>query len=306
MRFFSVLCLSLALALLVLTISTAQEKEQKKEVDTAKRKVPVSTCGKCGWWKVGTAPLKCPECKATRDNFKDGEKEIKVGPELVPNFGFEKGTSTPDGWDDVDDLTTFHVKRPDGKGKCLKCDSDVYEKEVAVRREEMKKSRDKRPKATPKTPTSGKKYNTVAGGKGALLWSDYIDVEPGAEYMLSAEVNTYAPEVFVYIKGYTEHKGERRIIYKGRLVCKPEDKNELGQWKYYYRQFTPENPHNKKLQVKWVKVMLMIFWPPGEAYLDNISIRKILEPGKNEEKPKEKVQEPEEEKKEDKPEGKKE
>ena len=217
------------------------------------------------------------------------EDGSRLGPELLPQGNFEKAkknAKTPEGWDDVDDLTSFYVDRPDGNGKCLKFDSDVYDKEARARREEMKLPRDKRPPAKPKTPTTGPKYDTVAGGSGALLWSDYADVEPGATYRLVAEVNTYAPEVKIFIKGYMTHRGERRIAYKKYLKCKPEDEGELGKWKYYSTDFTPGNPYNKRIKIEWVKVMIMVFWPPGEAYVDNVSIKKIVKPGGDEEKKK--------------------
>lgn len=210
-----------------------------------------------------------------------------LGPELLPQGDFEKGKDSPDGWDEVDDLTSFYVKRADGsgkEGKCLKFDSDVYNKEVEARKKEMKLAKKKRPRAKPKTKTTGKKYNTVAGGKGALLWSYYVEVEPGDTYRLVAQVKTYAPEVKIFVKGYAKVRGRMRIGYKKYLTCKPQDQNELGQWKFYTTDFIPQNPHNKKLKFKWIKVMIMVFWPPGEAYVDNISIRKILKTTKKDDK----------------------
>jgi len=217
------------------------------------------------------------------------EDGANLGPELLPQGDFENGEGSPEGWDEVDDISGYWVKRPGGKGKCLKFDSDIYPKDVDARAEEMKLPRDKRPKARPKTPTSGKKYNTIAGGRGALLWSDYVEVEPGATYRFVAEVNTYAPETKLFIKGYTEIKGERRIGYKKYLKCIPEDKNDLGSWKFYSQDFTVENPYNKSMKFKWVKVMIMVFWPPGEAYIDNVSIKKVIAPGKKEDGKEEKT-----------------
>jgi len=201
--------------MLLLTALPAQEKEKPGNgAGESTRKVPVAVCSKCGHWEVGTAPLKCPECKATRDRFRDEERNVRVGPELAPNYGFEKGKGSPEGWDEVDDLSSYWVERPGGGGKCLKFDSDVYPEDVDARAEEMKLPAGKRPRAKPKKPTSGPKYDTIAGTRGALLWSEYIEVEPGANYLLCVEVNTYAPETKVFIKGYAEVKGERRIGYK--------------------------------------------------------------------------------------------
>ncbi len=213
----------------------------------------------------------------------------KLGPELLSNGDFEKakkGAKTPEGWDDVDGLTSFYVKRPGGKGKCLKFDSDVYDKEAQARYKEMKQPRKERPPAKMKTPTTGKKYNTIAGLGGALLWSEYVEATPYVTYRLVAEVNTYAPQVKIFIKGYAEVKGYRRNVYKKYLNCIPKDKNELGTWKYYSQDFTPQNS-NKKLKIEWIKVQIMVFWPPGEAYVDNISVKQIVEPPKEKKQPKE-------------------
>jgi hypothetical protein len=211
-----------------------------------------------------------------------------LGPELLPQGDFEKGKDSPDGWDEVNDLSSYYVDRPGGKGKCLKFDSDVYPADVEKRAKEMELPRDKRPKAKPKKPTSGPKYDTIAGGSGALLWSDYFDVEHEATYRFVAEVNTYAPEAKLFIKGYALVEDERRIVYKKYLKCIPEDKNELGSWKFYSQDFTPQHPSYK---IQWAKVEIMVFWPPGEAYIDNISIKKVLKE-EEQEKP-----EPKEEKK---------
>jgi hypothetical protein len=118
------------------------------------------------------------------------------------------------------------------------------------------------------------------------MWSDYFKVEHGSTYRIVAEVNTYAPEVKIFTKGYALIKKDRRIVYKKYLRCIPEDKNELGKWKYYSQDLTFKSSGDK-YKVQWAKIMIMSYWPSGDAYVDNISVKKVLEKGKEEKKEKE-------------------
>jgi hypothetical protein len=233
------------------------------------------------------------------------EDGAKLGDELITNGDFEKGKDSPDGWDEkkLDNLTTFYIKRPGGKGKCLKFDSDVYDKEAKARYKEMKLPKDKRPKAKAKTPTTGPKYNTIGGLGGALMWSEYFDVEHGSTYRIVAEVNTYAPEVKIFTKGYALFKKDRRVVYKKYLSCIPEDKNELGTWKYYSQDLTFQSSGDK-YKVRWAKIMIMVYWPAGEAYVDNISVKKVTKQDEEEKKEEKEEEKKEEDKEEDKKEDK--
>lgn len=210
---------------------------------------------------------------------KTNEKPEKLGEEVLLNGDFEKPDEdckdVPAGWDEPDDLTVFWVANPHGDGKVLKFDSAVLKNEVKARKEEMKIPREKRPKAKPKTPpTEKQKYGTIAATYGAQIWSHYFPLEHGKTYIVSVRYLSERPKAKLFIKGYAEFGKERRIVYRAHLPLNPK-KDELNRWKEFWMEFTPKNP-NPNLKVKWGKVELMIYWPPGIAYADDVSIRPVL------------------------------
>jgi len=212
------------------------------------------------------------------------EKPKNLGEEVLPNGDFEKADKKckdiPAGWDEPDELTVFWVDSPDGKGKVLKFDSAVLEDEVKARKEEMKLPREKRPKPKPKTePTERQKYKTIAATYGAQIWSHYFPLEHGKTYVVSVRYYSERPKAKLFIKGYAEFGKERRIVYRAHLPLDPK-KDELNSWKEFWMEFTPQNP-NPNLKVKWGKVKLMIYWPPGVAYADDVSIRPLLKEKNN-------------------------
>ncbi|MCX7702742.1 MAG: hypothetical protein N2234_01375 [Planctomycetota bacterium] len=204
------------------------------------------------------------------------EKPKNLGEEIVKNGDFESGKETPDGWDEPNDLTVFWVTDEDGKNKVLKFDSAVLEEEVKARNEEMKKAREERPKAKVKTePTEKQKYSTIAASYGAQIWSDYFSLKTGQSYLLTVRYKSGNPSAKVFVKGYAEFGEEKRIVYKAHLPIDPK-KEDLNKWVEYWMVFTPK-ASNPKNEVKWGKVELMIYWPPGVAYVDDVSIRPVLE-----------------------------
>jgi len=205
---------------------------------------------------------------------------------LVPNGSFEEGAKgIPKGWSRPDDLTTFWVKAPERNGKCLKVDTDVYREEYLARRKEMEK--DPVPPAKPKTPTKGKKYDTVAGVEGVPYYSAWIPVESGRSYRLEvdfrAESGRKAPKVF--IKGYLldprrPKPYRRRVAYKKYLTCKGSE-----EWKTFRTVF---NPTARNPEVRWIRVMLFAYWPPGVYYFDNVKVVPLAEEGEEKSKAPEK------------------
>jgi len=214
------------------------------------------------------------------------EKPKNLGDEIIKNGDFETGKDAPEAWDEPNDLTVYWCANPDGKGKVLKFDSAVLEEEVKARNEEMKKPKEERPKAKQKTePTDAQKYGTIAASYGAQIWSDYFPLKAGQSYLLTVRYKSGSPAAKVFIKGYAEFGEERRIVYKAHLPVDPK-KEDLNKWVEYWMVFTPRasNPNN---EVKWGKVELMVYWPPGVAYFDDISVRPVLEEKKPDgEKPK--------------------
>ena len=121
------------------------------------------------------------------------------------------------------------------------------------------------------TPTSGPKYDTVAGVEGVPYYSDWIEVERGRSYRLEVDFRSgsgrKAPKVFV--KGYIldprrPKPYRRRVAYKKYLTCKGTEK-----WKTFRTVF---NPTARSGEVRWIRVMIFAYWPPGIYYFDNVKV----------------------------------
>ena len=202
------------------------------------------------------------------------KKPTKLGPELVENGDFESGKEVPKGWDEPDELTTFWVKSPDGKGKCLKFDNDILLSDLKKRWKEMKLPRDKRPPAKiSHRPTQKEQYSTVAATYGAQIWSQYFPLEHGKKYLFSLRFWSKGPKMEAFVKGYAEIDGEKREVYRAHLPCMPK-KEDLNKWCQFWMVFKVRHPSFK---VKWGRVHLLVYWPRGVAYVDDVSVRAVLE-----------------------------
>jgi len=184
---------------------------------------------------------------------------------LVLNGDFESGVNRPTGWDAPDNLTTFWTTKGTRSGKCIKMDTDVYMTDWERRKKELKENPDA--PAWSKTPTSGNKYDTIGGNDGVSFYSAPIPVKKGKSYTLCMDVKSDQPHATpkVFIKGYTLHKGEMRVIYKTYLNCRLKG----TAWQHFEQTF---NPTAKTPTVAEMRVMLFSYWPPGEYFFDNIKI----------------------------------
>jgi hypothetical protein len=195
---------------------------------------------------------------------------------LVANGSFEAGKNgIPEKWQRPDGLASFWVKDSKRPGMCLKIDDDVYKQEYLDRQNEMEKNPVPPPK--PKTPTKGPKYDTIAGVDGVSFYSEWIAVTPGQYYRLDVDFRTEGekktPKVFV--KGYfldskRPEPYQRRVKYKKFLNC-PGDET----WKTFSMTFCPTT---RDTDVKWMRVMLFAYWPPGIYYFDNVKLVPVPPP----------------------------
>lgn len=203
------------------------------------------------------------------------KKPTKLGPELLKNGSLESGKGrAPDGWNEPDNLTVFWSESPDGRGKCLKFDNDVLLSDLKRRWKEMKLPPDKRPPARlSRRPTEKEKYKTVAATYGAQIWSAYFPLEHGKKYLFSLRFYSKGPRMEAFVKGYAEIEGEKREVYRAHLPCKPR-KDDLNRWKEFWMVFKVRHP---SYNVKWGRVQLLVYWPRGVAYVDDVSVRKVLE-----------------------------
>jgi hypothetical protein len=232
---------------------------------------------------------------------KEMPPKVKPGAKnLVPNGDFEAGTDSPTGWQKVDGLTTFWVKDPDGKrGKVLKFDTDVlqsqgYEWWVKVAKDAKAKD------APKKLPTVEPKYDTLAGLDGVWYWSDYFPIEPGKSYWLTVDVK--GPEIMAWLVGYPE-KGSTdfgseakafqeyfrekkagkprenvrgfnsilaKYVYRGQLKA-----GGPNEWRTYSRRALPFRPTKVTPNVRWGRILLLPYWPPGVYYVDNVRLVEV-------------------------------
>jgi len=226
------------------------------------------------------------------------------GPNIVPNPGFEKGKEGPEFWALPDKLTSFW-ETGGVKGKCIRMDTDVYRSEWAANHE-------KPGSVTKKTITSGLKYDTVGGTTGVALYSYPIPVDLDAWYVVEYDSKGPGGEVFIYLKGYTKVRNAEEAAMRGaQIFFRPEPngawfsemvKGTVGEDKrppqpgdylqMFRRRFItklgPEAatqwqhhkgvvllPMNRRIEV--VLLELYAYWPPGDYFFDNVSMRKITE-----------------------------
>lgn len=225
-----------------------------------------------------------------------------VGENLAPNGGFEKGNATPDGWQTVDGLTSFWVQDADPQhGKVIRFDTDVVQLQAYEWWAKIVEGA--APANAPaKVPsTDPNKFNTLAAYDGAWFVSDFIPVEPGKAYWLSADAK--GPEMMCWLLGYaekypptfgddepaflgylrkkagydSEQRGFEKIpfkrIWKGQLKI-----GGVNEWHTYTRREKPFNPTANTPGVRYVRVLILPYWPPAEYFVDNVQLYEYKQP----------------------------
>jgi hypothetical protein len=222
----------------------------------------------------------------------------KKSKNLVVNGDLEEGDDTPKGWQKVDGLTTFWVKDSDpAHGKVLKFDTDVLQSQGYdwwVKIAQGARAKDAPKKIPSKDPN---KYDTLAGLDGVWFWSDFIPIEKDKAYWLTLDVK--GPEIMTWLVGYPEKSstdfgadaGAFQEYMKAKLTGKEPNftreregfinkydwRGQLkagggNEWKTYSRRKMPFRPTANTPQVKFVRVLIFPYWPPGEYYVDNVRL----------------------------------
>ncbi len=227
------------------------------------------------------------------------------GKNLLVNGAFEEGDTTPKGWQVIDGLTTFWVKDEDPKhGKVLKVDTDVLQSQGYEWWSKIALGKAAAKDAPKKLPTMGDKYDTLAGNDGVWVWSDPIPVKKGQAYWLSLDVK--GPEIMTWLVGYPDkpdtkfgadakafqeylrdnvikkpRKNERnfesmiaKYVFRGQLKA-----GGTNEWKTYARRELPFRPTKVTPNVKWVRVLLLPYWPPATYYIDNVRLTEVEDKG---------------------------
>jgi hypothetical protein len=212
-----------------------------------------------------------------------------VGPNLVANGDFEAGQATPDAWQPIDGLTTFWTEGESPAGKCLRVDTDVYHDQWVAWKKQIKAGATA-DEAPTKTPTSGPKYNTVAGIYGVAYFSEPIPVQPEKSYKVEVDYRgrsslgggvEFFPKLF--IRGYGEVGGEKRVVYDAYLALRCQTDGD--KWEHAVRIITipTDTPASTAGEadghapVEFVRIMLYAYWPPGTYWFDNVSLKAVAE-----------------------------
>jgi len=242
-----------------LTLQKTYRAAQKQLVNPVQDEILLELTGR----KKKPVPEATPEADA---------KVPTIGPELVKNGGFETGDKTPDNWQRIDGQTTFWAAEGN-PGKCLKVNTDIYHNEWVEWQKKYKAGATADQAPTP-TPTSGAKYDTVAGIYGVACDSEPIPVTPGRAYKVSISYRGKSDDFFfpkLFIRGWADVKGEKRVVYDAYLAlrCKTAGK----EWESNVR--IVEIPADTQSKIEYVKLKVYAYWPPGTFYFDNVSMKEV-------------------------------
>jgi hypothetical protein len=260
-------------------------------------------------WLVALVALNLAFLTAPAEEAKDKSKpaEKKELPNLIPNGDFEKGKDSPEGWQQVDGLTTFWVDDPDKKrGKVIKIDTDVLQDQGYAWW--LKIAKGGKPKDAPKKlPTTPPKYDTLAGLDGVWYWSDFIPIKKGQAYWLTIDIKAgdtkETPDVMAWLVGYEKKESTafgadanafqeylkektsgkpldrkrnfesfiNKYTWRGQLNARYAKPLENG-WKRWTRDKMPMRPTKARPKVRFARVLILPYWPPGEVYIDNVRL----------------------------------
>jgi hypothetical protein len=251
--------------------------------------------------KKGPKPPSKEEAAA---NLQSSKVKI-LGKNLIPNGDFEKGDKSPRGWQTIDGLTTFWVKDKDPKhGKVIKFDTDVLQSQAYQWWSKIALGKATAKDAPRKEKTVEPKYDTIAGNDGVWFWSDPVPIEKGKAYWLTIDVK--GPPILVWLVGYPKKQstafgadnGAFQDVLKEFVTGKPVEKKRgfkgfihkyvwkgqlaaggSSEWKTYSRRAKPFRPTAVTPNVKYVRVMIYPFWPPGEYYVDNVRLVEVEDNG---------------------------
>jgi len=241
---------------------------------------------------------------ATTDIVTD-PKENEPSDNLMINGGFEiaQPGDSPAYWQRTDNLVFHWQHDPEAsqRGKVLRIDTDVDQKQAYAWWIERYIHNAPLNAAPSKTPTVEPKYGTIAGLDGGFYWSDFIPIKPGRAYKVYVDAKGPASKVF--IRGYEkllpvsfadespavqevfrEARGEPTLDTKGRPV-----KYRLryryttwfpvggsARWQTYTHD-QPRHPTGREIteDVRFIRIALYPYWPPGEYWYDNIRVYEV-------------------------------
>ena len=225
-------------------------------------------------------------------------KRFPTRPENV-NGDFEKGHK---GWDAPDNVATFLVKGPKGRGKILRVKTNIARDPWIAYRRRLRFGQ-----ADPARPPEIAEDNSmggVAGLEGVHYRSDWIRAKPGWRYWLLTDGKTLGGSK-IFVKGFIEWAGRADGLPESSLAAlglTPEEFARLPakkrkkiiaadarknpdrhrresyrwylnfggapQWTHKAAPFPPRGGLPKN--VTWFQIQVYSYWPPGEYLYDNV------------------------------------
>lgn len=227
------------------------------------------------------------------------------GKDLMINGSFETPSKTEQGpafWQQPDNLVWHWIEGgEDPGGKIIRIDTDVNQRQAYAWWVDRYMHGKPLVGVPEKQITKPPKYATIAGLDGGFYISDFIPVEEGGAYRVFVDAKGPASKVFIF--GYVEklpmHFGDEQpaVQQAFREARGESDVTDSGRAKKYrlrYRYRTwfqvggsdqwttythkePRHPNDREIteDVRWIRIMLYPYWPPGVYEYDNVRVYQV-------------------------------
>src|SRR5262249_61788217 len=146
------------------------------------------------------------------------------------------------------------------------------------------------------------KSHPLAGLEGVWFWSDPIPVKKGQAYWLTVDAKGPSGGMLAWLVGYPEkpqtafgadagafqeflqQKITNKPLPRGRnfepFIKKDKYRGQLSsiagsspnEWRTFSRRQQPFRPTENTPDVRYVRVLLYAYWPPGVYYFDNVRL----------------------------------
>lgn len=295
---FTMLASASALAMATGALLAAEGDGAKK--DDAAKPAPTKADTRVAQNKAAQSPQASPPGTPTT------APESKDLVNLLPNPSFEEAdekNESPKNWQEVDNLIFFWTTDPAApeRKKVMKIDTDVNQRQAYDWWFAHYEKKEPLVKAPKKQPTVEPKWDTIAGLDGGFYWSGYIPIKPGRAYKVY--VDAKGPGSKVFIRGYDKMEPlffadeNKAVMEEFRIQRGDPLKDEKGrpiryfnrysyttwfpvggsnEWKTYTHDM-PRHPTGRELteNVRYIRIMLYPYWPPGEYWYDNIRVYEV-------------------------------
>ncbi|HUU59131.1 MAG TPA: hypothetical protein VMZ50_06275 [Phycisphaerae bacterium] len=231
--------------------------------------------------------------------YGDEPEPKKLGKPVNLNGDFESGRR---GWDEPDNVSTFLVKGPKGRGTILRVRTDLARDPWLEYRRKLRLGLAD-PKNPPKIPTDTS-MGSVAGLEGVHYRGGWIAPKAGWRYWLTVEANKCGGTPKVFVKGFIDWARKADGLPESSLVAlgltpekfaalPPEKRKALiaedarkhpdryrresyrwylnlrgpNEWHHYASPCPPRGglPAN----VRWLQIQIYSYWPPGTYLWDD-------------------------------------